>query len=60
MLGRPNKTVYVENEHIVLKLLRWLPKGPTDSGGYRERDMIQFVAKDGGMRTTYVSNLTLL
>jgi hypothetical protein len=50
----------LETEHRVQKLKAWLPKGPTDSGGYRERDIIQFYAVDGGLRTTYVSNLILL
>lgn len=60
MPGKPHKTVYVENEHFVVKLLKWLPKGLTDTGGYRERDLVQFIAKDGGTRTTYASNLTVL
>jgi hypothetical protein len=57
--GSP-KTALLETEHRVQKLKAWLPKGPTDSGGYRERDIIQFYAVDGGLRTTYVSNLILL
>lgn len=50
----------IETEHRVQRLVKWLPAGPTESGGHRERDLIQFYAVDGGLRTTYVSNLTML
>lgn len=50
----------VEQEHYVHKFVRWLPAGPTASGGHREKVLVQFIAKDGGMRTVAVDDLTLL
>lgn len=47
----------IENEHEVLKLLKWLPAGPTESGGFRKKDIVQFVARHGGIRTVAVADL---
>lgn len=44
----------------MMKLLKWLPAGLTSSGSIREHDLVQFVAKHGGIRTVKVSDLTLL
>lgn len=58
----------IENEHQVVKLLKWLPAGPLGadaqttgtrerSAGHRPRDMVQFVARHGGVRTVAVEDL---
>jgi hypothetical protein len=50
----------IEDEHRVVKFLKWLPAGPTASGGHREKTLVQFIAKDGGTRTVAIEDLTLL
>jgi hypothetical protein len=47
----------IEAEHRVKSLRKWLPAGPTDSGGVRKHDIVQFVAVDGGIRTVEVRDL---
>lgn len=49
----------IEDEHLVQKFVKFLPAGPTESGGHRKRDLVQFIAKDGGMRTVQVEDLVL-
>jgi len=50
----------LEDEHKVLRLKRWLPAGPLEDGGRRERDLVQFIAENGGTRTVAVEDLILL
>lgn len=50
----------VEEEHLVKKLTRWLPAGPTAAGTVRAKTLVQFVARDGGTRTVAVEDLILL
>jgi hypothetical protein len=50
----------LEDTHHVVKLLKWLPAGPTSDGGHRAEDLVQFVAQQGGIRTVRVRDLTLL
>lgn len=45
------RTVVVDEEYRVLKFKALLPEGPTTSGGYREEPLLQFYAKEGGLRT---------
>lgn len=47
----------IEQTHEVVKLLKWLPAGPTDNGGVREQDIVQFVARHGGIRTVAAADL---
>jgi hypothetical protein len=50
-----------EQEHKVLKLLKWLPAGPTADGeGHRKKDLVQFVAAHGGVRTVAADDLVVL
>jgi hypothetical protein len=46
-----SKTITVEDELHIKKFRRLLPKGPTESGGYRDEPLLQFYAVKGGMRT---------
>lgn len=56
-----NKYVLAEDEHKVVKLLKFLPKGPTADGvGNRTHDIIQFVAEVGGVRTCRARDCMLL
>lgn len=50
----------LEDTHRVVRLLKWLPAGPSSHGGHREHDLVQFVAEQGGIRTVAVKDLTLL
>lgn len=50
----------LEVEHRVVKLLKWLPAGPTATGGHREHTLVQFTSRQGGIRTVRASHLTLL
>jgi hypothetical protein len=50
----------IEDEHKVLKLMKWLPAGPTSGGGERKQDIVQFIARDGGIRTVPAEDLILL
>lgn len=56
---------YIEQDHIVVKLLKWLPAGPTSPGldgepGHREHTLVQFIAQHGGIRTCSVDDLIAL
>jgi hypothetical protein len=53
-------TGLLEETHDVVKLLKWLPAGPTSNGGHREHTLVQFVAREGGIRTVNVKDLILL
>ena len=51
----------MEMDHKVVKLLKWLPAGPTaDGNGHRAKTLVQFVAHHGGMRTVAVDDLVVL
>ena len=55
----------IESDHVCVKLLKWLPAGPTGPGldgepGYRDRTLVQFIAQHGGIRTCAVSDLIAL
>jgi hypothetical protein len=52
--------IMIEEQHYVMRLLKWLPAGPAKEGGHRAKDLVQFVARDGGIRTIAVDDLTLL
>lgn len=52
-----SRRTMIEDEHEVLRLRQWLPAGPTATGGHRERDLVQFTAKHGGVRTVPVADL---
>jgi hypothetical protein len=34
-----------------------LPAGPTDSGGFRKKALVQFIAYKGGLRTVAVDDI---
>jgi hypothetical protein len=59
-MGKGDNRIWIETEHKVLKFRKWLPKGPTLEGGYREKDIIQFIARDGGVRTVLAEDLVVL
>lgn len=59
MIPTGEKRIMIEAEHYVVKLMRWLPAGPTESGGHRDKDLVQFVARDGGIRTVATADLVL-
>lgn len=44
-------------EHEIVRLLKWLPAGPMVDGGERPRDLVQFVARHGGVRTVSAEDL---
>lgn len=48
---RPAKTIVCEDEHKVASFRRFLPKGETESGGFRKQDLVQFTSVQGGVRT---------
>jgi hypothetical protein len=50
----------LEDTFHVTRLLKWLPAGPTANDGFRKDDLIQFVAREGGIRTIKVHDLTVL
>lgn len=50
----------IEDEHRVEKLMKWLPAGPTSEGGERKEDLVQFVARHGGIRTIPVNDLIIV
>jgi hypothetical protein len=55
----------IELDHVVVKLLKWLPAGPTGPGlngepGFRKHTLVQFIAKHGGIRTCAVDDLIAL
>jgi hypothetical protein len=47
----------VENRYRVTLPLKWLPAGPTPSGGDRRDDLVQFIAYKGGKRTVRVKDI---
>lgn len=47
----------LEQEHRVVRLLKWLPAGPTADGGRRKEDLVQFTAIRGGIRTVAVRDI---
>jgi hypothetical protein len=49
-----------EKTHHVVRLVKWLPAGPTTDGGHRDHDLVQFVGRQGGLRTVRVRDLTPL
>lgn len=50
-----------EQEHHVKTLLKFLPAGPTADGeGHRKKDLVQFVATHGGVRTVAADDLVIL
>lgn len=46
----------IEQEHYVLKLRQWLPA----DGAGRKYDLVQFTARQGGIRTVSARDLTLM
>lgn len=52
--------IWIEAEHKVIRFKKWLPAGPTSDGGVREKDIIQFIARDGGCRTILAEDLAIL
>lgn len=50
----------VDMEHRVTKLVKWLPAGPTATGGHREHTLVQFIGQKGGVRTVRVDQLVPL
>jgi hypothetical protein len=55
----------IEADHVVVKLLKWLPAGPTGPGldgepGFRKHTLVQFIARHGGIRTVAVDDLIAL
>lgn len=55
----------LELDHVCVKLLKWLPAGPTSPGldgepGYRKHTLVQFIALHGGIRTVAVDDLIAL
>lgn len=55
-LGNGRYTV-LESEHRVVRLRQWLEAGPLPDGTVREKDIVQFTAEDGGVRTVKVADL---
>lgn len=49
--------VVVDEEYRVAKFKAVLPEGPTASGGYREEPLLQFYAREGGLRTIAKSTI---
>lgn len=42
----------------VLRFHRYLPAGPTENGGYRKEDLVQFYCDPPGFRTIRVRDIT--
>lgn len=68
---RPNgERELLEDEHRVIRLLKWLPAGPVEFDDAndnnerrtleRKRTLVQFVARHGGIRTIAVDDLIVL
>lgn len=49
--------MFIENDHYVTRLMKFLPAGPTEDGGNRSHDLVQFVAKHGGIRTVKAEDI---
>ena len=50
----------IETEHKIVRLLKYLPAGSTESGGNRDRALVQFIAEDGGKRTVACEDLVYI
>jgi hypothetical protein len=61
-----DRNIWIEDEHRVDRLLKFLPAGPItdpETGeqlGERKHDIVQFIARHGGRRTIKTADLTLL
>lgn len=63
-----SRFIKMEQEHEEVKFKQYLKAGPTEylaeDGewviGYREQDIIQFWAHDGGLRTVAATDITIL
>ena len=51
---------YTDTVHDCTRMRRFLPAGPLVNGGYREHDLIQFYARDGGIRTAAIRDLDIV
>lgn len=51
---------FLEVYHDVYKFRRTLAAGPTETGGYREHDLLQFYAVDGGLRTVAIEDIVII
>lgn len=49
----------LEQTHRVIKFRRMLPAGPMPDGGVRRKDLIQFWADPGGLRTVVAEDIVL-
>lgn len=49
-----------EQEHYVMRLLKWLPAGATEDGVIRERDLIAITARHGGMRVLAAKDIVVV
>jgi hypothetical protein len=52
-----SRKITVEDEYVVKSFRRVLPEGETDDGGYREEPLLQFYARNGGLRTVTKSSI---
>jgi hypothetical protein len=60
-MAKRNGGSIIELDHHVEKLLKWLPAGPTADGtGHRQHDLVQFIARHGGIRTCRAADLVVL
>lgn len=51
------KSPPAEHRFKVTSVRCWLPAGPTDSGGFRKKALVQFIAYKGGLRTVAVDDI---
>lgn len=49
----------IEVRHRVIKFKQYLPAGPLPNGQIRQKDLIQFYADPGGLRTVNAEDLVL-
>lgn len=54
------RDIMIEVLHHDVTLRRYLPAGRLADGGVRPYDILQFWAKDGGLRTIAVDDLVIL
>jgi hypothetical protein len=50
----------LEQVHTVHRLIKWLPAGPLPGGSVRRKDLVQFIAREGGTRTVNADDLIVL
>lgn len=57
---RAGRFTIFEQEHYVVRLIKWLPAGVTEGGMIREHDLVQFVGRHGGLRTVRAADIVVV